>query len=75
MVRDERAFDADGVEVPVSSPPAKQSKRMPILDGWRAASILLVLGAHLLPIGPKVLGLNETAGAMGMALFSPCPAS
>ena len=32
-------------------------------------SILLVLGAHLLPLGPKVLELNETAGAMGMALF------
>ncbi len=43
--------------------------RIPILDGWRATSILLVLGAHLLPLGPKVLQLNFVAGAMGMALF------
>ncbi len=39
------------------------------LNGWRAISILLVLAAHLLPLGPKVFRLNETAGIMGMALF------
>lgn len=39
------------------------------LDGLRAASILIVLAAHLLPIGPKSWALNETAGAMGMTLF------
>lgn len=43
--------------------------KYPVLDGLRAISILLVLGAHLLPLGPKVLELNETAGAMGMSLF------
>lgn len=43
--------------------------RIPALDGLRAASILLVLGAHLLPLGPKWLQLNATAGIMGMALF------
>jgi peptidoglycan/LPS O-acetylase OafA/YrhL len=43
--------------------------RSPILDGLRAISILLVLACHLLPLGPKVLQLNETAGAMGMSLF------
>jgi peptidoglycan/LPS O-acetylase OafA/YrhL len=41
----------------------------PVLDGLRATSILLVLACHLLPLGPKVLQLNETAGAMGMSLF------
>ena len=46
-----------------------RSNRIPILDGWRAISILLVLAAHLLPLGPKWLRLNEQAGAMGMALF------
>ncbi len=51
------------------APVARTSKRIPILDGWRATSILLVLGAHLLPLGPKALRLNDTAGAMGMALF------
>jgi peptidoglycan/LPS O-acetylase OafA/YrhL len=35
----------------------------------RAISILLVLAAHLLPVGPKFLGLNSASGAMGMSLF------
>jgi peptidoglycan/LPS O-acetylase OafA/YrhL len=43
--------------------------KLPALDGLRASSILLVLGCHLLPLGPKALRLNETAGAMGMSLF------
>jgi peptidoglycan/LPS O-acetylase OafA/YrhL len=45
------------------------SERFPVLDGLRAISILLVLACHLLPLGPKALRLNETAGAMGMSLF------
>ena len=40
-----------------------------MLDGWRALSILLVLAAHLLPLGPKSLQFNEAAATMGMALF------
>lgn len=66
-MRDETAFESG----PRPDQPARKapSKRIPILDGWRATSILLVLGAHLLPLGPKVLALNNTAGAMGMALF------
>src|ERR1700730_1120869 len=47
----------------------RSDDKFPILDGLRAISILLVLAAHLLPLGPKVLQLNETAGAMGMSLF------
>lgn len=39
------------------------------LDGIRACSIFLVLASHLLPLGPSVLLLNETAGLMGMSLF------
>ena len=39
------------------------------LDGLRAASILIVLAAHLLPIGPKSWALNESFAAMGMTLF------
>lgn len=66
-MRDETAFESGPrSEQPAAKPP---SKRIPILDGWRATSILLVLGAHLLPLGPKALALNSTAGAMGMALF------
>lgn len=49
------------------SPPS--DNRFPVLDGLRAISILLVLACHLLPLGPKALRLNETAGAMGMSLF------
>ena len=45
------------------------SERLQVLDGWRGMSILLVLAAHLLPLGPKAWALNETAGPMGMALF------
>lgn len=40
-----------------------------VLDGWRGLSILFVLAAHLLPLGPKVWRLNETAGPMGMSIF------
>jgi peptidoglycan/LPS O-acetylase OafA/YrhL len=42
---------------------------VPALDGLRAVSIILVLAAHLLPLGPKSLNLNSTAGPMGMSLF------
>jgi peptidoglycan/LPS O-acetylase OafA/YrhL len=47
----------------------RSNDKFPILDGLRALSILLVLACHLLPLGPKALRLNETAGAMGMSLF------
>ncbi len=43
--------------------------RLTVLDGWRGISILLVMASHLLPLGPKALDLNSTAGPMGMALF------
>jgi len=46
-----------------------RSRRIPVLDGWRAVSIMLVLSAHLLPLGPHRLELNWVAGAAGMALF------
>ena len=39
------------------------------LDGVRALSIILVISGHLLPLGPKVLQLNEAAASSGMALF------
>lgn len=40
-----------------------------VLDGWRGISILLVLAAHLLPLGPKAWDLNVAAGLLGMVLF------
>jgi peptidoglycan/LPS O-acetylase OafA/YrhL len=45
------------------------ASRLPVLDGLRAISILLVLAAHMLPMGPKILELNYSAGGMGMSLF------
>jgi peptidoglycan/LPS O-acetylase OafA/YrhL len=48
---------------------SRASGRFEVLDGFRAISILLVLGTHMLPLGPKVLQLNEMSGFMGMALF------
>ncbi len=43
--------------------------RLTSLDGWRGISILLVLAAHFLPLGPKSWQLNSTAGPLGMVLF------
>lgn len=45
------------------------SGRIEILDGWRAISILFVLAAHLLPLGPHDWGLNSSLAVGGMALF------
>ena len=39
------------------------------LDGWRGISILAVLACHLLPLGPKSLQLNWSAGMFGMSIF------
>ena len=44
-------------------------EHLAVLDGWRGVSILLVLAAHLLPLGPSTWRLNDMAGPMGMALF------
>ncbi|MGB8700442.1 MAG: acyltransferase [Thermosynechococcaceae cyanobacterium] len=43
--------------------------RHPVLDGWRGISILCVLAAHLLPLGPKSWQLNEMMAPLGMCLF------
>lgn len=53
----------------VSQPAAPERNRFAVLDGWRGVSILLVLAAHMLPLGPKPLKLNTTAGSLGMSLF------
>jgi peptidoglycan/LPS O-acetylase OafA/YrhL len=48
---------------------ATRGPHLAVLDGWRGLSILLVLAAHLLPLGPKAWKLNYSAGILGMALF------
>lgn len=42
---------------------------LPLLDGWRALSITLVLAGHLLPIGPASWKLNAPVAATGMVMF------
>jgi len=44
-------------------------KHLPDLDGFRAFSIIAVLAAHMLPLGPSSWGLNYTSGLMGMSMF------
>jgi peptidoglycan/LPS O-acetylase OafA/YrhL len=73
-MREESAFsgrptDAGPIGPTVELAPHAPSRRIPVLDGWRATSILLVLGSHLVPLGPRWLQLNFVAGAAGMALF------
>jgi len=46
-----------------------EQRRFAVLDGWRAISILLVMATHMLPLGPKWMQLNSTAGPAGMSLF------
>lgn len=48
---------------------AQELVRLPVLDGWRGTSILCVLAGHMLPLGPKVLQLNEMIATAGMTLF------
>ncbi|MDA9398981.1 acyltransferase family protein [Bradyrhizobium sp. CCBAU 45389] len=55
--------------VPAERKAEPRVEGIPALDGLRAISILLVLATHLLPLGPKSLNLNSTAGPMGMSLF------
>lgn len=57
------------VKLQTGTDSAAKSKRFVVLDGWRAISILLVLAAHMLPLGPKRLQLNATSGYLGMSLF------
>ncbi|MDQ8021981.1 MAG: acyltransferase [Moraxellaceae bacterium] len=55
--------------VPVEQRVARADTHFPALDGWRGISIVAVLAAHLLPLGPSWLLLNHAAGVFGMAVF------
>lgn len=48
---------------------APPTERLPILDGWRAISILSVLAAHMLPIGPHGWAGNDMLARFGMSIF------
>lgn len=45
------------------------NSRVTQLDGLRGISILLVLAAHLLPLGPAKWEINHSFGLAGMSLF------
>lgn len=44
-------------------------RRLKMLDGWRALSILLVMASHMLPLGPARWNANAAIGMIGMAIF------
>lgn len=48
---------------------SNEKVHLDVLDGWRGVSILLVLAAHLLPLGPKYTRMNENTGILGMVFF------
>jgi peptidoglycan/LPS O-acetylase OafA/YrhL len=50
-------------------PELRSQPRYPVLDGWRGISILCVLAAHMLPLGPKSWQMNQTVAVLGMSLF------
>lgn len=49
--------------------PEAKNTRLPVLDGWRGISIILVLIGHMLPLGPKWLALNSMVSAAGLSIF------
>lgn len=49
--------------------PIRKMPRIPVLDGWRGISILLVILGHLFPLGPKRWQMNAASAATGMAIF------
>lgn len=48
---------------------ARRMPKLPVLDGWRGISIVLVLMSHMLPLGPAGWALNNAVGVVGMAIF------
>lgn len=57
---------------PVSMPPSHATSdehHLAVLDGWRGMSILCVLAAHLLPLGPSRFRLNSSVATLGMVMF------
>ncbi len=58
------------VFVTMSSPRAASDEHhLAVLDGWRGMSILCVLAAHLLPLGPSRFHLNTSVATLGMVMF------
>lgn len=58
-----------GAATPSAETRPRHMPRFSQLDGWRAISILAVLCAHFLPLGPAHWELNISAGLLGMSIF------
>lgn len=54
---------------PSASAPPTRFHHIAVLDGWRGLSILCVLAAHLLPLGPHRFQFNSTVATLGMVMF------
>ncbi|MFW2850454.1 acyltransferase family protein [Sphingomonas sp. TX0543] len=54
---------------PTAAAGEPQHRRLKMLDGWRAISILAVMAAHMLPLGPARWAMNGPIAANGMAIF------
>lgn len=61
--------ELDRKSSPIALNSSEVHKHLDVLDGWRGISILSVLACHFLPLGPKNLEFNSTAGLLGMSLF------
>jgi peptidoglycan/LPS O-acetylase OafA/YrhL len=62
---------ADGMSkaVLIGGSDPSQEHRLRVLDGCRAISILLVLTAHMMPLGPRAWGVVDCTGMVAMSLF------
>ncbi len=66
----EKLINRQGTPIPAHMPIQSDAVgHMSALDGWRGISILLVLAAHLLPLGPKTWHMNHASGVLGMVIF------
>ena len=57
------------MQMPEPASAVPHGGHLSVLDGWRGLSILLVLAAHLLPLGPHHFLFNHSAGVFGMVIF------
>lgn len=55
--------------IPSPAAPPAHPPHLSVLDGWRGISILFVLAAHLLPLGPHHYMFNYSVGILGMVVF------
>lgn len=55
--------------IPAAPAAPAHPAHLSVLDGWRGISILFVLAAHLLPLGPHRYMFNYSIGILGMVVF------